>query len=413
MANGTTAETRVPALDGVRGLAIGLVLVYHFFAFAKPGGALSRVLVGAADLGVSGVDLFFLLSGFLITGILLDTRSRPRYFRNFYVRRALRIFPLYYGVLIAIFVVAPRLGASSAGSFPLLRQAEPWAWLYAVNVFSSTHGPWAHSYLDHFWSLSVEEHFYFVWPLVVLWLGENPRKFFRAALILAGLSRGARLVADLAGVYPVATYSLTFFRLDCLCLGGAVAAAVRDPAAKAWLSAKARSFAYAGVALLVASYGLLAWKPCPPVVAEHAQSLGLIGVFLFLVVSAAGPATASTRLLASAPLRFLGKYSYGLYVFHAFVSQYFRMHGTDVRLGNALGSHFLGLTLESVAGIGVSILIALVSYHLIERRCLALKDVLAPSDEAHSQRRRGSGPELAMAGANPAGALFPQGSSNK
>ena len=115
--------THLPALDGVRGLAIALVLAYHFVAFSEPASLVERALVQVCDFGAAGVDLFFLLSGFLITGILVETRGRSHFFRNFYTRRVLRIFPLYYGVLVAVFLIAPRIPGLHSAQLDKMRKA--------------------------------------------------------------------------------------------------------------------------------------------------------------------------------------------------------------------------------------------------------------------------------------------------
>src|SRR5215475_8396429 len=97
----------VPVLDGVRGLAILMVLLLHFVGNMTPTNGIERVIVGVTNYGSYGVELFFILSGFLITGLLYEARQADHYFRNFYMRRVLRIFPLYYGVLTLVFIVAP------------------------------------------------------------------------------------------------------------------------------------------------------------------------------------------------------------------------------------------------------------------------------------------------------------------
>src|SRR5262245_16358318 len=157
MNNQPASRSHYPGLDGLRGIAILLVILYHNFGF-----------IPFLNYGWLGVDLFFVLSGFLITEILLKTRTTTNYFKNFYTRRVLRIFPLYYLCLILVIVIFPLIK-----NFPydlsFYRENQVWFWFYLQNwmlIFKQ----WNDSaiLLNHFWSLAVEEQFYIVWPLLVL-----------------------------------------------------------------------------------------------------------------------------------------------------------------------------------------------------------------------------------------------------
>ena len=219
----------LPALDGVRGLAVLMVLLFHFVGDVPPSGSVERVIVGVTKYGAFGVELFFVLSGFLITGILYDTHNGPYYFRNFYMRRFLRIFPLYYGVLALVFFVAPLIPLLRGPTLDYLLDRQAWAWLYAVNIYIAGHGEWSFSYLNHFWSLAIEEHFYFFWPLVVFALARRPRALIAVSLAIALGAMLARLTGSLMGLSWWTTYTLTPFRLDGLALGAFLAVAVRQP----------------------------------------------------------------------------------------------------------------------------------------------------------------------------------------
>jgi peptidoglycan/LPS O-acetylase OafA/YrhL len=158
----------IPALDGLRGIAIILVMLHHF-TYYRPETGIDAVIAGVPLFGWVGVDLFFVLSGFLITGILLDSRGSTRYFTNFYARRTLRIFPLYYLVLFLALVALPQFPSVHTVLAGDIEMPPRWPyWAYLTN-FSVAERGFVHGWVDVAWSLAIEEQFYLVWPLVI-WL---------------------------------------------------------------------------------------------------------------------------------------------------------------------------------------------------------------------------------------------------
>lgn len=214
-------------LDVIRGIAVLLVVIFHTArVYADPGiiNSLWRALTNSAWCGV---DLFFVLSGFLITGILLDSKRHENYFLNFYARRSLRIFPLFYGMLIGIFLILP-LAAPQVRSieyWQTLNERQIWLWTYLQN-FIQAHGPHQLPGLGHFWTLAVEEQFYWVWPLVVYFLA--PRKLLRVSLAILILTPILRIVMFSNGVTPWAIRQLTFTRIDSLVWGALAAIILRN-----------------------------------------------------------------------------------------------------------------------------------------------------------------------------------------
>ena len=364
----------LPALDGVRGLAILMVLVVHFVGDTKATSTLERGLTWVASYGTFGVDLFFILSGFLITGILLEARGSRHYFLNFYTRRTLRIFPLYYGVLIAVFVLLPFIPALRGNAtLGELRNRQWWVWLYGVNVLDAIRGVFSFSYLDHFWSLAVEEHFYALWPLLV-WRCP-PRLLLRIALAVSLTAVALRIGAAFASVNPLAVYVLTPFRLDALCLGGAMAVGARQPGGLEWLRANAGRFALAAAVVLLGTRAINGLPANAESAMHQVRNSATMLLLACLIASAVlSPARSlSGRFFQSSPMGFLGRYSYGLYVFHHFIAVYFIRHGTEFVLGRALGSHLLAVAIQAVVGGAASVALAMLSFHLFEQPFLRMK----------------------------------------
>jgi len=307
----------IPALDGLRGIAIILVMVHHF-TYYRPTSGIDALIGDVLFFGWTGVDLFFVLSGFLITGILLDTRDGGRYFTSFYARRILRIFPLYYLVLFLALVVLPRFPAVHSvliGQDDSVDLPSQWPyWLYMTN-FSIAGRGWVHGWVDVGWSLAIEEHFYLVWPLVI-WLCPPRLVAWLCTAIFVGevFARSFARASDVA-VLPI--YVVTWFRLDGLVVGALLAVARRRGIMTA-LDRLVPAVVIAGVAGLIAVTilgGHTWWWNRR--MQQFGYSLIAIIAAAMLVSAINRPADSLwSRMLSAGWLRAFGKYSYCLYLIH-------------------------------------------------------------------------------------------------
>ena len=371
------ARSHLPALDGLRGVAILLVLVSHLMLFNdRTGSRLGDSLSALRGLGWAGVDLFFVLSGFLITGILYDTLGDPRYFRSFYMRRFLRIFPLYYGFLFFMMLLAHLLHFAWGGrQFVLLAYLQNTGLWFPVTDFHP--GVWAD--LDHFWSLAVEEQFYLLWPLLVF-LVRGRRRLIALTLSLSIAALLLRIVLYLRGVSPLTIFMSTPCRMDTLLLGGCVALVVRgdsDWIPRRWMV-------------------LLAFLSATTIVVYTLRNLGhdmrdgffgstfgytVIAVgCVALLIAALDTSSIAHRVFSWQFLRSFGKYSYGMYVLHIFVAHLLgtllnRMLGATLRifLIPYLHSRFLAILVEFCVNAAAVFMAAWVSYHVYEVHFLRLK----------------------------------------
>ena len=372
------SSVHIPALDGVRGLAILLVLVGHLIAL-PPVGLTAKLLGELARIGWIGVDLFFVLSGFLITGILVDSRDDRGYFRSFYIRRALRIFPLYYVFLLGIFALALHLAPHSRNAKALLSH-EWWYWTYTVNALIARNGSWAVAPFNtfHLWSLAVEEQFYLVWPLLV-WV--VPRR--RLGAVCAGamvVSFAARLFLHLHGAAPVALYALTITHLDPIAIGALVAIAVRAPDGLArlrrWAPVVGAASAGALIAIIVTAHGVSPSDTVPMQLVGYP----VVGLFCaaLLITALAAPAGWVDRLVGRgwtlAPLRYIGRRSYAIYLLHFPLLYAAENAGfTYPHMAAVTRSPLLGQAVFFVGIVGISVAAAELSWRLLEGPILQLR----------------------------------------
>jgi peptidoglycan/LPS O-acetylase OafA/YrhL len=354
-------EQRITALDGIRGIAIVLVLLFHFpqFAWMRP----------ISGLGWCGVDLFFVLSGYLITGILYSTKNKPHYFRNFYVRRSLRIFPLYYGFLLLVIVALPNFVDGKWLGLETLPGRKAEFFLYYAN-FAVIFKGWPPHALGAFWSLAVEEHFYLFWPLLVRF-SPNEKLLRRCGAVVV-LAICGRLALAFFKAPWTAEYYLTTSRMDSLALGGFTAILLRQhpgwPGRRGVIGLAGGAVAIlAGVALWRGSLGFDDWPM---------RTLGytVLAVLFACLVGYVGTTDGRLGRFVSNPILVsFGRYSYGIYIFHVLV-----LTICERSLGPWLFPK-LGLPVESplrlfVLSMGLVFTIAYLSWHFYEKHFLALKE---------------------------------------
>jgi peptidoglycan/LPS O-acetylase OafA/YrhL len=371
---GASAPERrhVAALDGIRGFAALWVACYHF-GRPEVGGVGAKAIGFLAQFGWAGVDLFFVLSGFLICGILLDTRDRPRFLRTFYKRRTLRIFPLYYCFLaIYLYLVIPHL----AGPRPDIFDRQKWLWTYLVNIDIARHGWFTDtgSHVNALWSLAIEEQFYLIAPSLVVLFAE--RRLAAFAIVGAIVSIVSRVALQHAGFRPTAGYVLTFTRIDPLCVGALLAIAARRgilgklvPIAR--IALPSSMVVVIALAIAVGRFEFADWITLQlglPVLA-----LGF-GALLVLAVAPGGSASIR-RVFETRFLTFFGVYSYSLYVWHPLVGGLLRRAGFDqAMLYRTISSGVAVLLVTLLVKLAAATVVAIMSYHLIERPFLWLKD---------------------------------------
>jgi peptidoglycan/LPS O-acetylase OafA/YrhL len=356
----------VPCLEGIRGYGFLLVFFAHYFLpdqLAHPDTFRLKLLTALSSLGLFAVPAFFVLSGYLIGGILYDTRNRDGYFRVFYTRRILRVFPVYYLTLLVIAGFYAIRGISANYLF--------WThFLYIQNLFPAyAHRPGGPVAMIHFWSLAVEEQFYLLWPLVV-WLFPDKRKLMGIATVLIGLSCSLRLAAPLFSSSPKAILWFTPTQVDAI-LWGVLLGLIREDAIYERIKPFAKWVVLAGCATIVL---LAIWKGEPWAKTYLGEEIWIPIVnftAVAIIIAVMEENSMLNRACSQRWVCWLGSLSYSAYVFHLTFQSFF-MNSLVPQLAEHM-RHSLAVLTSGMLAFSLTLLLSILSYRWIEGPIMNLK----------------------------------------
>jgi peptidoglycan/LPS O-acetylase OafA/YrhL len=354
---------RIPELDGVRGLAILLVLVWHYIVATVSVSIRTWQAYALVPFRLtwSGVDLFFVLSGFLIGGILYDAKESNNYFKTFYCRRIFRIFPIYFIWVVLFLFGLYAVGNHSSAPLRALFNWDIPVWSYLVftqNVFMSAHRNWGPRWMAITWSLAVEEQFYLLLPFLVWRLSyRGITKLAVLSIVLAPIARGILLWSGNDYFGP---YTLLPCRADALGFGVLIAMACRNETAWAWFESHRPHLCAAFLALGCGVVFLTLRQ-------RYLYGIGLTWIAAFyssmLLITVVNPREIGVFIFRSQLLRKLGTVAFAVYLFHQGINSLFHMaiFGAEPKI---VGLPTLGVTILSLATV---LLLSAMSWNLLEK----------------------------------------------
>ena len=337
-------------LDGLRGFAALTIFFFHFLHGQKITGALPTAAMKLISFGPTMANLFFVLSGFLITQILLSAKGSDNFFSRYYTRRILRIFPLYYLASLIYFFGLPLLHHRTLPSWDM----QWFNWVHLQNLPLTFR--WPHAGPKYLWSLAVEEHFYMLWPLLVFWC--NKRQMITCSVVIFLVAVFSRFILT-QNHYPV--FYFTFSTMDALSIG-AIAGILNYhndfPKYKTGIKATAIATGIPTVVLWLLFFGTKngTFHTLMPV------AINIFYASALCLIVQSGESNRVKKLLTSRALMFVGTVSYGLFIFHPLCISFTRRVLSQYDTG-------LQLTVSLIASIAVATL----SYFLFERWFMGLR----------------------------------------
>jgi len=367
----------IRGLDGLRAFAILWVMFGHVSWGSKFTATADyhKLIELAAKTGWIGVQLFFVISGFLITKILLQGKGRPNQLRHFYIRRSLRIFPVYYVTLILLFIVIPSLGYS-LNWLSAETENQGWYWLYLNN--------WLRPYIDnkgfsHLWSLAIEEQYYLVWPFFVIFM--NKQWLIRICLAMILSAPIIRFLlfyyfqTDVEGVGARAAYDFTFSRWDSIALGSLLAVLISNQSGIDWMKKYASKILIVSVVLTIVQ--LVLFRNFSAVgqggVELLNQTVSAFTFFALVFIVASNNKAWYISLLEFTPVRLIGKYSYAMYIFHLPIMIVWFSYFVPNYEGVSEVGVLMQVLLNYLIVFTLTFTLAAVSWHVLEYPALKLK----------------------------------------
>ena len=329
------------------------------------------------EVGWTGVDLFFVLSGFLITGVLLRTNAKPNYLRNFFARRALRIVPLYFLLLLLYTVVFPLVLPADNPYIPKPWITDPiWYWTFLSNFYMFNLGRFPDEVMSVSWSLAVEEQFYLVWPLAILFCKRQRLVVCCVAIILSAIITRAVLYHN--GANFTQAFVFPFARMDSLAIGALAAYAWSNPAAMAWYETKAKIIVITSISTLAACY---AWDGFSYYFTDSSPQHRITSILLFTSISTVygtillhllqNKSSKLSHLLSSKFLALAGMLSYAMYLTNDTINHTLIVFGISPQ--ELAGGGLIGQLLFYVICFPITFAVGWACFHGVEKHFLKFK----------------------------------------